>query len=291
MNIIPKAAALLAVLFLLTTGCGFSGSNDAEQSPVIGPVNTASLPDYDAPASIPAAEPFTPAAPDQVTVTTPILPPDHTQLEAIITLDWQEAKLPPQPEASLTGIPSDAETVSVQRLKDFGGTEITFYTLPGDEDYVYADLRTSGAHYSLGPAGTYNYRKAEDLNAAAVSAFNGIAIKITGGLGANSTLSSYYTIDKAGIPAGILQVDTGHTHEADVDRDGSAEVVSAHGTPMAAYVYRWHDGHAEEAFLNDALQADSVVLRDDLIYEAADVGDSAAEEYRLTSEGLILQTP
>ncbi|MNE73298.1 hypothetical protein D3C80_1693000 [compost metagenome] len=86
-------------------------------------------------------------------------------------------------------------------------------------------------------------------------------------------------------------MDTGHTREADVDRDGSIEVVSAHGTPMAAYVYRWHDGHAEEAYLNDALQADSVVLRDDLIYEAADLGESAAEEYRLTSEGLILQTP
>lgn len=290
MKIIPKAAALLAALFLLTTGCGFSGSNDAEQSPVIGPGNTAPLPDSDAPASIPAAEPSISAVPEQATVTTPILPPDPTKLEAIITLDWQEAKLPPQAEES-AGIPAGAETVSVQRLKGFGGTEITFYTLPGDEDYVYANLRTSGAHYSLGPAGTYNYRKAEDLNAAAVSTFNGIAIKITGGLGANSTLSSYYTMDKARIPAGILQVDTGHTHEADVDRDGNAEVVSAHGTPMAAYVYRWHDGHAEEAYLNDALQADSVVLRDDLIYEAADVGESEAEEYRLTSEGLILQTP
>lgn len=294
--IIPKAAALLAVLLVLSSGCGFTGgSNNPQQSPVVESNNTAPLTSLDTPASVPgdvSSTPATnsaiPAAPEQPTVTTPIPLPGDTLPEALIALDWQEVKQLPPAEA-WTGIPADAMTVSVQRLKNLGGAAITFYTRPGDEDFVYADLRISSVHYRLGPAGTYNYRKPEDLGAAVVSLFNGKALKITGGLGANSTLSNYYTIDEAGVPTGMLRVDTGHTNEADVDRNGSAEVVSAHGTPMTAYVYRWHDGHAEEAYINDALQADSVVLRDDLIYEAADLGNPEVKEYQLTPEGLKLR--
>ncbi|MNI89160.1 hypothetical protein D3C73_1465300 [compost metagenome] len=89
----------------------------------------------------------------------------------------------------------------------------------------------------------------------------------------------------------MLLVDNGHASEKDVDRDGSPEVVSAHGTPMTAYLYRWHNGHAEEASLNDALQADSVVFRDDFIYEASDFSASGVREYRLIPEGLIPVQP
>lgn len=296
--IIPKAAALLAVLLVLSSGCGYTGSsNNAQQSPGVESNNTSPFPALDTPASVPgdvsstpATKSAIPAAPEQLTAAAPIPSPDRTQPEAMIALDWQKVKQSPLAEA-WTGIPADAMTVSVQQLKDFGGAAITFYTRPGDEDFVYADLGISSVHYRLGSAGTYNYRKPEDLKAAVVSFFNGKALKITGGLGANATLSNYYTINEAGVPTGMLRVDTGHTNEADVDRNGSTEVVSAQGTPMTAYVYRWHDGHAEEAFINDALQADSVVLRDDLIYEAADFGNPEVKEYRLAPEGLIRQQP
>ncbi|AIQ49430.1 hypothetical protein R70723_28765 [Paenibacillus sp. FSL R7-0273] len=252
----PKALALLASLLLLTAGCGSSGSsNNAEDSHINSSAVSASA------------------------------------QGAVITPDWQEVKQLPQAEAR-PGMPADAVTVSVQRLKDFGGgITVTFYTLPGDEDYVYADLSTAAAHYSLGSIGTYNYRKPENLIAEAVSVFNSRMLKITGGLGANSALSRYYTIDEKGVPEGVLLVDTGHAREIDIDRDGAAEVLSAHGTPTAAYVYRLYEGHAEEAYINAALQADSVVLRDDLIFEASHLGHADVQEYRFTPEGLIRQHP
>lgn len=203
-----------------------------------------------------------------------------------IKLDWQEVQATLRPEA-WAGLPAEAKVISEQHLEAFGGIQLTFFTKPGDEDYVYAALESSGGHYNLGPAGTYNYRSPGSIIADVPDLFNGAALKITGGLGANLSLSSYYTIDESGTPAGVLQVSTGHTREADVDGDGIPEVVSAHGTPMTAYVYRWHNGHAEEAFLNDVLQADSVMLRDDLVYEASNVGESEAREYRLTPEGVI----
>ncbi|WP_310830289.1 WD40/YVTN/BNR-like repeat-containing protein [Paenibacillus pedocola] len=216
--------------------------------------------------------------------------PGGVQASGLIRLNWQEMKDIPKAEA-WAGIPSDAVTISGQWLENFGGVQITFYIKPGDEEHVYADLGTAKGHYSLGPVGTYNYRKPEDITAEVSSLFTGLKLKITGGLGANLSLSSYYTIDEAGTPAGVLRVDTGHTHEADVDRDGTPEAVSAHGTPMTAYIYRWHNGHAEEAGLNDALHADSVMLRDDLIYEASDMGESEGGEYQLIPEGLIPAMP
>lgn len=216
--------------------------------------------------------------------------PGGVQAAGLVRLNWQEMKDIPKAEA-WAGIPSDAVTISGQWLENFGGIQITFYTKPGDEDYVYADLGTSKGHYSLGPVGTYNYRKPEDITAEVSSLFTGLKLKITGGLGANLSLSSYYSIDDTGTPAGVLQVGTGHTREADVDRDGSPEAVSAHGTPMTAYIYRWHNGHAEEAYLNDVLLADSVVLREDLVYEASNRGESEVREYQLIPEGLIPAMP
>ncbi|WP_341346431.1 hypothetical protein [Paenibacillus sp. FSL H3-0469] len=214
------------------------------------------------------------------------LPAENTQVTEPVKLDWQEMQPTLKPEA-WAGLPSDAEIISDQHLEAFGGIRLTFFTKPGDEDYVYAGLESSAGSYFLGPSGTYNYREPGDSTAAACVLFDGVALKITGGLGANLSLSSYYNIDALGIPAGVLQVSTGHTREVDVDRDGSTEVVAAHGTPMSAYVYRWHNGHAEEAYLNDALQADSVMLRDDLVYETADLGESQVMEYRLIPEELI----
>ncbi|WP_157643525.1 hypothetical protein [Paenibacillus camerounensis] len=285
-----KPSVLFAAsLLLLTAGCGFSGSGtNTEDASIASSAAAAAL-------TAPAA-PGTPSVPAAAPSDAPAPPSSAGSIAAsgqagVIMPDWQVVKRLPQAEG-WSGIPADAETVSVQRLEDFtAGIAITFYTLPGDEDYVYADLGTATAHYSLGSVGTYNYRKPEDLKAAGVSVFNSRILKITGGLGANLALSSYYMIDEAGVPAGILLVDTGHTREADIDRDGTAEVISAHGTPMTAYVYRWHDGYAEEAYLNDALQADSVVLREDLIFEASDLGESEVTEYRFTPEGLIRQHP
>ncbi|WP_150271403.1 hypothetical protein [Paenibacillus tepidiphilus] len=203
----------------------------------------------------------------------------------MIPLDWQPAGIPSV--SSVDGLPAGAAVISEVQVEGFEHVGVIFYTLAGDDDYIYADLTTQQGHYELGDIGTYNYRRPEDLHANAADLFGGRLLKVVGGLGANNTLSSYYRIGADGRPAGVLRVDTGHTAERDLDGDGNAEAVAAHGLPMTAYAYRWHDGRAEEACINDALQADSVMLRNDLVYEASDIGSTEIREYRMKPDGLI----
>ncbi|SEU25678.1 hypothetical protein [Paenibacillus sp. NFR01] len=211
--------------------------------------------------------------------------PGGAQAEGLNRLDWQPAEVPAvKPWA---GMPAGAAVVSQQTLDQLGEVAVTFFTLAGDENYVYADLKTPQGHFDLGAAGTYNYRKADDLHADAALLFSGWKLKITGSLGANATLSNYYSIGGTGQPAGVLRVDTGHAAERDVDRDGVNEAVSVYGLPMTAYVYRWQGGRPERADVNAALQADSVMLRDDMVFEATAGGSSEPQEFWLLPEGLI----
>lgn len=203
-----------------------------------------------------------------------------------IKLDWKLVDTIPK-VTKLNLRPLGATLITEKRLDDFGGVKVSVYTMASDEDYVYASISTSKGQYNLGAIGTYNYRQPEDIKVEVVRLFSEKVLKITGGLGANNSLSNYYLIDESGNPSGLLQIDTGHSKELDVDGDGSFEGVSAHGNPMSAYIYRWNVDHAEITYVNDALKADSVVLTDEGIYEASNIGDKQSKRFRLTQEGLI----
>lgn len=202
-----------------------------------------------------------------------------------VQLEWEPMEQAPEavPDAIL---PPDAEEIGTLNLQQFGGVRLELYTRSGDTDYVYARLLTPAGFYGLGEAGTYNYRKPEDFQLEEVSVFGIQALKLTGTFGANTSVSSYYTVDEEGAPAGLLRVDTGHAVEQDVDRDGWMEVVSAAGLPMRSTLYRRHDGRIERADINQALGADSVVYTREGLYEASDIGGSAAY-YCYTPDGLI----
>ncbi|MEK5239810.1 hypothetical protein NST99_29555 [Paenibacillus sp. FSL L8-0470] len=276
MNLILKkiTAVLLVPLLTLPSGCMPSGKETADLHATAAPRSTATAADVsggvDGMATPPPERSF------------------HPENRAgLIPLDWQRVEEAPVVKTS-KGLPSGSKVILQTRLDDFGGIQVTVYTQAKDDDYVYADLDTSKGHFSLGFVGTYNYRKVEDIQVEVTNLFKDRVLKITGGLGANNSLSNYYGIDNKGTPAEMLRIDTGHTRELDVDADGYREAVAAHGTPMTAYVYRYHSGYAEFIYLNDALQANSVVLRDDLVYEASDVGGEKPREYRISPEGMIL---
>lgn len=203
-----------------------------------------------------------------------------------IKLEWKLVDTIPI-VSQLSAPPTGATLIAEKKLDDLGGVKVSVYTMAKDEDYVYARISTSKGQYSLGAIGTYNYRQPEEIKVEVVQLFSEKVLKITGGLGANNSLSNYYLIDGSGNPSGLLQIDTGHSKELDVDRDGSIEGVAAHGNPMSAYVYRWNVDHAEITFVNDALKADSVVLTDEGIYEASNIGDKQNKRFRLILEGLI----
>lgn len=204
----------------------------------------------------------------------------------LIKLEWKLVDTMPK-VTKLNISPLGATLITEKRLDDFGGVKVSVYTMASDEDYVYARISTSQGQYSLGAIGTYNYRQPEDIKVEVVGLFSEKVLKITGGLGANNSLSNYYLINERGNSAGLLQIDTGHSRELDVNQDGSIEGVSAHGNPMSAYIYRWNVDHAEITYVNDALKADSVVLTDEGIYEASNFGDKQSKRFRLTQEGLI----
>jgi hypothetical protein len=204
----------------------------------------------------------------------------------LIKLEWNLVDTMPI-VSQLSAPPTGATLITEKKLEDFGGVKVSVYTMASDEDYVYARTSTSKGQYSLGAIGTYNYRQPENIKVEVVRLFSEKVLKITGGLGANNSLSNYYLIDESGNPSGLLQIDTGHSKELDVDQDGSFEGVAAHGNPMSAYIYRWNVDHAEITFVNDALKVDSVVLTDEGIYEASNSGDKQSKKFRLTVEGLI----
>ncbi|WP_379147825.1 hypothetical protein [Paenibacillus sp. sgz500992] len=275
MNLILKriTAVLLVPLLTLASGCLPSGKETAELRATAAPQSTATA------AAVPGGG-------DGISSPPPEVSSDPENGAGLIPLDWQRVEEATVLETS-KGLPAGSKVISQTRLDDFGGIQITVYTQAEDDDYVYADLDTSKGHFSLGSVGTYNYRKVEDIQVEVTNLFKDRVLKITGGLGANNSLSNYYNIDNKGTPAEMLRIDTGHTRELDVDGDGYREAVAAHGTPMTAYVYRYHSGYAEFIYLNDALQANSVVLRDDLVYEASDIGGEITREYRITLEGMI----
>jgi len=183
----------------------------------------------------------------------------------LIKLEWKLVDTMPI-VSQLSAPPTGATLITEKKLEDFGGVKVSVYTMASDEDYVYARTSTSKGQYSLGAIGTYNYRQPEDIKVEVVRLFSEKVLKITGGLGANNSLSN---------PSGLLQIDTGHSKELDVDQDGSFEGVAAHGNPMSAYIYRWNVDHAEITFVNDG------------IYEASNIGDKQSKKFRLTVEGLI----
>lgn len=285
------AAVLLTLLLIVLSGCQTSDSAGAEgQTPFPSPAGLPPVTADSNPAGSPAVGSFPSCAERSAEATgggpEGFTPGDTVKKEQVVPLNWNRVEERPFLAAAM-GLPVGAQVVSENRLEAFGGIRVTVYTIDGDEDYVYADLHTAAGDFSLGSIGTYNNRNAGNTTAEETCLFTGSVLKITGGVGASSSLSNYYTIDADGKPAGLLQINTGHAREVDIDGDGYWEAAAAHGLPMTAYIYRWSNGYAEYSYLNEVLDADSVVLREDLVVEASTAGEMNTSEYRLTPDGLI----
>lgn len=165
-------------------------------------------------------------------------------------------------EVSQTG---EGKIIKKQEVQ-FG--EVTIIAKPNDNENLYGVYQTKGILYDLGVVGgQHSPLDDELLSIKELTLFNQSILRINGVFGANASVQNYYVIGNGKV-APFLLVDTGHAVEVDLDGDGMIEIVSTHGTPSSAYIYKWSDGKFAVANVNDVLGATSVYLNDNKQFEA-----------------------
>ena len=132
-----------------------------------------------------------------------------------------------------------------------------------DAQDLRAGLQTADAVYDLGTVGM---ARDQDIAAEEILVNGRGLIRITGSLGANYALVSYFAVEQS-VPRHILTVE-GHAEEADPDGDGRTEILGFSGTASSATLYKITDEGTMEARLNDALGAVSITYTNDGRFEA-----------------------
>lgn len=162
------------------------------------------------------------------------------------------------------------------------GTKIILYESKDDSFYVHAALVKDDIIYDLGAVAGLSD---EHVQIRDIFLFRKKVIKIQGAVGAAASMTRYIDMEDA-VPKLLLLVDEGHASEYDVDHDGQEEVIASSGTIPSLSVYRMKDGHIERCQLNEALQADAVVMTGEGAI-AAYFGQERIKLYWLKEEGLL----
>ncbi|TLS54016.1 hypothetical protein FE782_01305 [Paenibacillus antri] len=172
-----------------------------------------------------------------------------------------------------------------------GGTAYV-YAIADDSEHLYGAIAFDGEELArgVGPVGgpqpAYD---AELLSIAEISFGGKRVIRFKGVYGANAPVAVYADAEKEEADTVLLRVDTGNAMEVDLDGDGTEEVVSEHGLPSQAYVYRWEGGRFEYADVNEALDADSVrYVAGAGVFEAYSISTETTTDYRYAPQGLTL---
>jgi len=170
-----------------------------------------------------------------------------------------------------------------------GGTAYA-YTVASDPGVVYGAVALEGQElaYGIGPFG--DAPRAPDpelLSIKEITLVGKPVVRFKGVYGANAPVTVYVEIED-GSATELLRVATGHATEIDLDGDGAEEIVSEHGTPSSAHLYRWDGERYQVADLNEALGAESVrYVTETGRFEAGSVSAGKAREYRYAPEGLL----
>ncbi|WP_276353384.1 hypothetical protein [Cohnella caldifontis] len=205
---------------------------------------------------------------------------DSTPPEETIPLHFQAAAVGQQVQAVSEIVP---KTI-LKRLNLPSGT-ILVYAKENDPS-LHGAFESANAHYDLGVVGDLPATiDDETLSIQPMELFGKSLIRIKGVFGANAPVQNYYAIDNGGLSP-FLRIDTGHAAETDLDGDGTAEIVSTHGTPAQTYLYKWSEGAFTVADVNEALGAVSVYLNDKHQFEAFYSQDRPIERYEYRSGGL-----
>ncbi|WP_309120009.1 hypothetical protein [Paenibacillus sp.] len=196
-------------------------------------------------------------------------------------------------ESSDIGLPAPRpgeweETILERPIE--GGTAYV-YAIADDSEHLYGAIAFDGEERARGVGPVGGPQPAYDdelLSIAEISLAGKRVIRFKGVYGANAPVAVYADADSAGGDVVLLRVDTGNASEVDLDGDGAEEVVSAHGLPSQAYVYRWDGERFEFADVNEALDADSVrYVPDADVFEAYSSSTETTTDYRYAPQGLI----
>ncbi|MCC3375219.1 hypothetical protein [Cohnella sp. REN36] len=172
-----------------------------------------------------------------------------------VALDWRPVTDVPA-VSPLADWPSGVErALHEYKLKSHPGMKVVVYAAKADADQLYAALVAKDKAYDLGAIAGAAYKKPEDVAAEDnVEAFGQKLLKVTGTVGASATVTRYLSL-AGDAPRAVLNVDSGHASETDLDFDGAREIVATAGTEPHTYVYRWNEDHAEWCDLGAALGA------------------------------------
>ncbi|MCS7463416.1 hypothetical protein N0M98_25245 [Paenibacillus doosanensis] len=163
-----------------------------------------------------------------------------------------------------------------------GKIKVILYERTDDSIYVHAALVKDDTAYDLGAVAALSDEQVQIQDS---FLFRKEVIKIQGAVGAAASMTRYIDIED-GVPKPLLLIDEGHASEYDVDHDGQEEVIASSGTIPSLSVYRLKDGRIERCQLNEALQADAVVMTEEGAV-AAYFGQERVKLYWLKVEGLL----
>lgn len=172
------------------------------------------------------------------------------------------------------------EIGDIMQEYEFAWGKVFIFTGSKDENNVYGGYLADGQYYVLGQIGERN-----DVMLETVQLWGRELVKLLGVYGANAPVTNYFKISEGKLEP-FLKVDTGNVTELDLDEDGVSEIVSQHGTFSMTLIYRWEAGQWEVANLNEALNADAVMLDPERKLFYAHFRDGSKKRFAFTPTGM-----
>jgi len=154
----------------------------------------------------------------------------------------------------MKAIPTEKQTLLTS--KKINNSEIEIYQINPDTENTYAALLSGSTKYDIGQIGYSSTQKTNDFTIDKVDVLSKSFIKITGFCGANCPITDYVLADTS--PPVLLRIDA-HTIEADVDNEGSKEIIATVGTAAQTSLYMLQGERIVTVNLNEVMNA-SVVM-------------------------------
>lgn len=129
-----------------------------------------------------------------------------------------------------------------------------FYQKNQYNENIFAAIKIGTNIFEIGQVG-YSVENTDQYTISQDNALDKNNIKVTGACGANCPISYYIQTD-TNSPK-VLQIEA-HTVEADVDQDGTNEIVATVGTAAQTSIYKIKNAHIVATSLNETLDAQEV---------------------------------
>jgi hypothetical protein len=129
-----------------------------------------------------------------------------------------------------------------------------FYQKNQDDENVTGAIKIGMNIFEIGHVG-YSAQNTDQYTVSQVNALDKNYIKVTGACGANCPISYYIQTD-TNSPK-VLRIEA-HTVEANVDQNGTNEIVATVGTAAQTSIYKIKNAHIVASNLNETLDAQEV---------------------------------